>query len=814
MNPHSLRCLEYQTILDLLADLAVSPLGRDECLKTTPSANVELITISHRQVKEIGELESAEGALSLSSVHDIRPHLKTLQVRGATLDANALLEIKKTIHTVSLLYRWKNKCDKYYPNVRELFSGLVPLEELYRKINESVSDWGTIKDSASPELQKIRKKLHTLREKINANFGSLFERKGIAHIFQDRVISVRNNRFVVPVRAESKGVIKGIIHDASQSGATVYLEPLELVSLNNEWNELHQAEKAEERRILANLSNEVRENSEQIEANLELLGKIDCIRAKARLGKIINGIVPELSNTDFKLNDAYHPLLLLQYLAQQGSELMPDSFKKKLILPLKPGLKVPKPVPISLVLTPACHTLIISGPNAGGKTVTLKTVGLLSLMNQSGIPVPVKEGSLFRVFEGIFVDIGDEQDIQTHLSTFSARVQNLRVILESVTSDSLVLLDELGTGTDPTEGAALALAILEHLKEQGIWTLVTTHFHMLKAYAAITPEVENVSVSFDEATGQPTFRLQFGLSGTSNAFDIAMHHGFPGFILEKAKNFLKKNELEGNRVLGELEALQRATAAIKDELENEKRSVKLLKERLEEEHERLVREKNKVLLDASEKARKIINQAEKEFRKLLTQLRKEGLRKAPRIKHDIAVIKHRTTQELKPHETVSLKEDRLRGQVEVGEQVKIISCKKIGKLVRISRDKKIAEVQVGKLQIKVPPADLVPHSSRSTFRKTVQKHDNCLRFPVPSNVTREVNVVGKTVEEAIEELDKVIDSAILAGIDEITVIHGHGTGRLRAGIHSYLDSNPQVSNFYFPELRQGGRGVTVVELKG
>ncbi len=814
MNPHSFQCLEYHTILEILADLAISPLGREECLKITPSRDPELTKTWQRQVKEIGELENSEGDLPLSGIFDLRYHLKVLGAQGATLDAHAFLEIKNTLSVVSRLWKWRKKCDRFYPNIRNLFSKLIPLDELYHEIDKSVSEWGTIKDSASSELRSIRKKLNALRHKINASFNSLFEKKTLGHIFQDRVISVRNNRFVVAVRSESKGVIKGIIHDASQSGATVYLEPLELVSLNNEWNELHQAEKIEEKKILARLSNDVRKRRNQILKNLKTLGTIDSIRARARFGTILNGRAPEISRGTTELKEAYHPLLLLQHRARQKDGNIPETLKKKLVPPLDSKASVPDPVPISLSLTPECRTLIISGPNAGGKTVTLKTLGLLSLMNQSGIPVPVSEGSRFKIFNKIFVDIGDEQDIQTHLSTFSARVQNIRTILESVNEDSLVLLDELGTGTDPTEGAALALAIVDYLRENGVWTLVTTHYHALKAYGAITPGVENVSVSFDEATGKPTFRLQFGLSGTSNAFEIAMQHGFPAFILERAKSFLKENELAGNRVLSQLEEVQRATVAIKEELEREKKYVELLKKDIENRHEELEKKKNLILEEALENARKIINSAEREFEKLLRRFRKEGLKEAPRIKHEIAVLKQRTTKELKPPRSLSLKERKLRGKVKEGGLVRILSCQKVGKLIRLSKDKKLAEVQVGNMQIQVSPTDLVPIAGEVSSVRSSGNRKTPIHFPMPSQVPREINVVGKTVEEALKEVDKAIDSAILAGIEEITIIHGHGTGRLRSGIHSYLDSNPQVSNFYFPEMRYGGSGVTVVELKG
>ncbi len=814
MNLHSFRCLEYSTILDLLAELAASPLGREECLNTLPATDQEAVRLYHMQVKEIGELESSEGPLPLFDIFDIRPQLKLVQARGSVLDTNELLEIKKTLGAMQRLRSWRDRCDQFYPNVRDIFSEIIPLDDLFASLDNSISEWGTVKDSASARLRDIREKLNALRERINSSFDSLFTKKGIGHIFQDRVISVRNNRFVVAVRSDSKGMIKGIIHDVSQSKATVYLEPLELVSLNNEWNELHQAEKAEERKILARLSAMVRENSRSINRNLEVLGKLDALRAKARFGKITRGRTPEISENEMRFRNAYHPLLLLQYLARSNSDKLPESLKNELGSSPIPSVPVPEPVPISLTLTPQCRAIIISGPNAGGKTVTLKTVGLLSLMNQSGIPVPVGEGSRFKIFEGIYVDIGDEQDIQTHLSTFSARVENLKDILQSVSGDCLVLLDELGTGTDPSEGAALALAIIEHLCEKRAWFLVTTHFHTLKAYGAVTDGIENASVSFDENTGKPTFQLKFGLSGTSNAFEIARHYGFPATVLERARVFLDQDDRGRNQVLSRLEEVQRRSQEVRDELEKEREYIRALKAEIESERRKIEDRKNEILKDAAKNARKIIDNAESEFRRLLSEFRKEGLREAPRIKHQIAVIKKSATKKLRPQKSLSRNEANLRGKVAEGELVKILSCDKVGRLVRLLPGRNLAEVQVGNIQVQVPPAELLPYSAKGTSEKRGDKKRVALRFPLPKQVPEEVNLVGKTVEEAIEELDKIIDSAILAGVEKITIIHGHGTGRLRAGIHSYLDSNPQVSNFYFPELRMGGRGVTVVELKG
>ncbi len=814
MNLHSFRCLEYTTILELVAELASSPLGREECLKTVPAGEEELVKLHQMQVKEVRDLEKTEGSLPIFDIFDLRPYLEMLKARGAVLGVSELLEIKKTLSSVQRLRSWESKCVRFYPNIKALLSELVSLDELHELLKNSISDWGTIKDSASPKLRNIRKKLNALRDEISAHFASLFSRKGMDRVFHDRVISVRNNRFVVAVRSESKGLVKGIIHDVSQSGATVYLEPLELVSLNNTWNELHQAQKNEERKVLARLSDRVREHSWEISRNLEMLGVLDAVRAKARFGEIIGGRTAEISEKELKLKNAYHPLLLLQHLSAKTPHILPESLKEKLVSPRSSPVPYTDPVPISLALTPECRTLIISGPNAGGKTVTLKTTGLLSLMNQSGIPVPVDEGSKFKIFQGIYVDIGDEQDIKTNLSTFSARVENLKVILQSISDESLVLLDELGTGTDPAEGASLALATIEYLKDKGAWTLVTTHFHVLKAYGSISEGVENVSVSFDELSGKPTYKLHFGLSGTSNAFDIARRHGFPGAVLERAKILLEKSEGGNNRLLSELERVQRETEALRNELEEERNRVRELREKLEEEREKLESDRHEILREAFNDARKVIENTESEFRKLLRRFRKEGLREAPRIKHEIAVIKKLATEKLKPRKPVSAEETRLRGKVKVGRPVKILSFNKVGKLLRLSPERNFAEVQIGNLQVRVSPDDLIPCLGGKSPGKMQDDKKQAFRFPLPSRVSKELNLVGKTVEEAIEELDKAIDAAILAGIEEISIIHGHGTGRLRAGIHSYLDTNPQVSNYYFPELRMGGRGVTIVELKG
>jgi len=615
------------------------------------------------------------------------------------------------------------------------------------------------------------------------------------------------------VRSDQKGVLHGIIHDSSQSKATIYLEPLSIVPLNNEWSEQQRAEKEEEQRILLKLAGEVRINSDDIFFNLKVLTQIDCLAARAKIGEILQARFPEISEADLRLKESYHPLLLLQYSAERKPGIFPRAMENQLLSKSGAnGVMTPRPVPISLSLSPESTALIISGPNAGGKTVTLKTTGLLCLMFQSGIPVPVGEGSSFPIFQNIFVDIGDEQNLKAHLSTFSARIKNFNTILNIVDAHSLVLLDELGTGTDPAEGSALALAILDYLREIGAYTVITTHFQTLKAYGAITEGIQNAAVSFDEKSGRPTFQLIYGYAGASNALEIALQHGLSPVILKKAREYLGKKEQNGQVVLRELERLRTETSEMKEKYEREKREVSRLRIELEKEKEELEREKQHILEDALQVARGKIREVETQFHDLIRFFRKEGLRKSPQVRQQINVMKENIVQDLSPVQHPTVIKPEYRGKMEVGGQVMVTSCRKPGRLLRVFPDKRNAEIQIGAMRLKVSLDDIIPFSGAG---RGIEKIPSLRQKPLSIYAVAkpELNVIGKNVEEAIQEVDKAIDSAILAGLEQITLIHGHGTGRLRTGLHEYLHSNPQVKNFYFPSLQQGGQGVTIVELK-
>ncbi|MGZ3493994.1 MAG: endonuclease MutS2, partial [Thermodesulfobacteriota bacterium] len=671
------------------------------------------------------------------------------------------------------------------PRLQEKISRLSYQKTLEKEILQAVNIKGEILDRASPALLDIRHRLGGAREKAKGVLESLLHQEYLQSIFQEQLITIRNGRYVLPIKSDAERRLDGIIHDHSQSRMTYFLEPFQVVPLNNEINLLMGEEKEEEYRILADLSDKVRGQRLNLLNDFEILGELDLLYAMAKLSIRLKGVSPLLNeNGQIEMREARNPLLTLQRETQV--------------------------VPIHLRMGDGHRILIVSGANAGGKTVALKTLGLLTLMVQSGLPIPVAEGSQVGIFQDIFAVIGDEQNIEENLSTFSSHLLHVNQILEKAGPHSLILLDELGVGTHAQEGCALAMGFLGRFREKGASVVVTTHFDRLKTYGYLHPDVENVSVEFDEKTLEPKYRLAYGSSGLSNAFLIAEKLGISAEVLEAARRHQDGSDEEVRLALASLERLKR-------DAERERLAALKMKEEIGLERERLkkivetIRERRlEIHAKAEEKARKAIQKVEEELREWV-RLRKEE--KSP------PSLRHKELQEIKDKLLPSFRKkgpSAIQGGLKVGERVRIESLRSDGILTNVVKPLNRAEVVTDKAKVTAPLSEIVQVEEEKGKEETAQKSQVFLKGTA-STSTREpssqLNVIGLSVEDALSQVDKFIDQALLHGLEKVQIIHGVGSGRLRSAIGQYLKEHRAVKSFSPGETLKGGRGITIVELR-
>jgi DNA mismatch repair protein MutS2 len=782
MDDRSLKFLEFYHLLDILKEYSISPLGRKRCEALRPSKDISLIQSRLTEVMELKEILETEGEIPLGGVKDIEEILNQLEVDGSVLDIREFLDLYHQMVLCKGLRRFFQKLEPLKaPHLQEKISKLSYQKALEKEVLHTINTKGEILDRASPTLQDIRHRLGEVREKAKGVLESLLRREALQPIFQEQFITLRNGRYVLLIKSDFKNRLEGIIHDQSQSRMTFFFEPLQAVALNNEINILMGEEKEEEYRILADLSNKVREERQNLRADFEILGELDLLYAMAKLSSRLKGVSPLLNVEDrIEMREARNPLLVLQ--------------------------REDRVVPIHLRMGDGKKVLIVSGANAGGKTVALKTLGLLTLMIQSGLPVPVAEGSQVGIFQDVFAVIGDEQNIEENLSTFSSHLLRVNQILEKAGPHSLVLLDELGVGTHAQEGCALAMGFLDRFRERGASVVVTTHFDRLKAYGYFYPDVENVAVEFDEETLEPKYTLVYGSSGLSNAFLIAEKFGISEKVLEAAR---AHQDGSGEEVARTLETLER----LKREAEREKLWASKVKEEAELEGRRLkkilgtIKERRlEIYSKAEEKARRAVQKVEEELKEWIRRRKEEK----PHLR-----LQRRELREIRERSFPSVKRKggSALGGLKVGERVRIESLRSNGILMSLVKPLNRAEVLTDKARVKAPLSEIVQAADDQEKKETRIREDRPFLKGASEEPSSELNVIGLTVEDALPRVDKFIDQALLHGLEKVRIIHGVGSGRLRNAIGQYLDGHGAVKGFSSGETLKGGRGITIVELR-
>ena len=767
--------------MDILKEYSISPLGRKRCEALRPSKNLLLIQSRLTDVMELKSVLETDGDIPLAGVKDTEGILDKLEIDGSVLDVRELLDLYYQIVLCRGLRRFFQKLESVKaPHLQEKISKLSYHTALEKEILRAINTKGEILDRASPALLDLRHRLGEVREKAKGVLESLLHRETLQPIFQEQFITLRNGRYVLLIKSDSKNRLEGIIHDQSQSRMTFFFEPLQAVGLNNEINVLTGEEKEEEYRILADLSDKVREERQNLRADFEILGELDLLDAMAKLSSRLKSVSPPLNEAGrIEMREARNPLLMLQ--------------------------REDRVVPIHLRMGDGKKVLIVSGANAGGKTVALKTLGLLTLMIQSGLPIPIAEGSQVGIFEDVFAVIGDEQNIAENLSTFSSHLLRVNQILEKAGSRSLVLIDELGVGTHAQEGCALAMGFLDRFRERGASVAVTTHFDRLKAYGYLHPDVENVAVEFDEETLEPKYTLLYGSSGLSNAFLIAEKLGISEKVLEAAR---VHQDGSGEEIVRALETLER----MRREAEREKLQVSKIKEEVELEGQRLkkilgaIKEKRlEIYSKAEEKAKKAVRKVEEEL--------KEWVRSRKEEKSHFR-LRSRELQEIRGKSFPSVKRKGgsvAPGSLKVGERVRIESLRSDGILMSLVKPLNRAEVLTDKARVKVPLSEIVQAEGGEEEETRIQ--DRPFLKGATEEPSSELNVIGLTVEDALSKVDKFIDQALLHGLETVQIIHGVGSGRLRNAIGQYLGGHGAVKSFSSGETLKGGRGITIVELR-
>lgn len=790
MNQKTLTKLEYHKIIAMLEEQASSFRGKQLCRRLKPMTDLERIDTAQEQTAAAFTRIVKKGRISFSDAFPVEESMKRLEI-GAALGSGELLRICKVLKTTARAkaYGRHDTQDDLADCLDAYFEQLEPLTLLSNEIERCIISEEEISDDASSALKHIRRSIHSINDKIHATLNTLVN-GSLRTYLQDPIITMRGDRYCIPVKAEYRGQVQGLIHDQSSTGSTLFMEPMAIVKLNNDLKELYAKEQEEIQVILARLSEDTSAYIEEIRTNYRSLTDLDFIFARGQLAYSMNGSRPIL-NTEgrIRIRSGRHPLLDAR-----------------------------KVVPITVTLGEDFSLLIITGPNTGGKTVSLKTVGLLTLMGQAGLHIPAADRSEIAIFRQIYADIGDEQSIEQSLSTFSSHMTNIVSFLKDVDQNSLVLFDELGAGTDPTEGAALAIAILSHLHTKGIRTMATTHYSELKVYALTTEGVENACCEFDVESLKPTYRLLIGIPGKSNAFAISSKLGLPDYIIEDAKNRLSEHDVSFEDLLGDLENSRRTIEKERDEIQIYKREVERLKTQTRQKQEKLEEQRERILREANEKANAILRDAKemadetmKNFRKFgkegisAAEMEKERERLRQKIKETSAKS---TLTPQKPKKTYKPSDFKL------GESVKVLSMNLTGTISSLPDSRGNVTVQMGILRSQVHISDLEiieeqnPYAPKNMRRTGSGK----IKMSKSLSVSPEINLLGKTVDEAVAELDKYLDDALLSHLNSVRVVHGKGTGALRKGIHEYLRRQKHVKSYHLAEFGEGDAGVTIVNL--
>lgn len=789
MDDKALKVLEYDKIIRMLSDRAVSSLGREIAESLSPVADQEEVEYRLRETSDAVAYLWRKGEAPFGGVHDIRPSLKRIEI-GATLGIPELLRIGDMLRCCRVLkkYLTSDVPSEWEGNIAlELGKRLVLSKEVEEAISRAIVSEEEISDYASPTLASIRRNIRQKQDSIKEKLNSIIRSSDYRKFMQDAVVTMRGDRYVIPVKQEYKSMIQGLIHDMSASGATVFIEPLSVVETNNEIKALRIREQQEIERILQELTGMVAGIMDSLMSNVEIVSRLDFMFAKARLAKDLDCICPRISSSRVvKILQGRHPLL-----------------DRKTV------------VPIDIELGYGFSTLVITGPNTGGKTVTLKTVGLFVLMLQSGLHLPLKEGSELGLFSNVFADIGDEQSIEQSLSTFSSHMKNIVKILSQADESSLVLFDELGAGTDPTEGAALATAILDGLTRRGIRTIATTHYSELKVYAMKTQGVENACCEFDVETLRPTYRLLIGVPGKSNAFAISEKLGLGKDVIERAKEFMSKDSIRFEDVLSDIERNKVQARREKEEAESLRRQMEELRREVENERRKIARERDSIIAKAKEEARSLISQARYEAEEIIGRMKtleKEGRSSLKELNEARAGMRKLEQMEAEYRNDMGARIQQAEppNDLKPGESVLLLTLNQKATVLEGPDQDGQVLVQAGIIKVKVHVSQLARVDEQ---HEAVEKmHRIRMANVKASPVSLELDIRGMNVEEALERVDKYIDDAVLAGLHEVTLIHGKGTGTLRRAITEHLRRHAQVESFRPGKYGEGEDGVTVVKL--
>ena len=793
MNTKVLTTLEYNKIIDLLTEKADSEPGKKLCRELVPSTDLSAIRTAQRETKDALARLFRIGSTSFGSNRDLGFSIRSLEI-GSSLSMSELLKLASFLDNVSRIKTYGKKEREDFPNdsLDAYFEGLTPMTQLANEINRCILSEEEMADDASPRLKSIRRSKLSTNEKIHSQLTSMVN--GAYRTFlQDAVITMRDNRYCIPVKAEYKSQVSGMVHDQSSTGSTFFIEPAAVVNLNNQLKELDLQEQEEIEVILGDLSSQAAVHTSELAADQKIMTTLDFIFAKAKLAMEQNATEP-IFNTEhyIQIRKGRHPLL-----------------DKK------------KAVPIDVRLGKDFDLLVITGPNTGGKTVSLKTVGLFTLMGQAGLHIPALDRSELSIFSEVYADIGDEQSIEQSLSTFSSHMTRVVHILQHADADSLCLFDELGAGTDPTEGAALAIAILNYLHDRGIRTMATTHYSELKIYALSTNFVENACCEFDVETLRPTYRLLIGIPGKSNAFAISSKLGLSDEIIHAAKEQISKEDESFEDVIADLEQSRVTIEKEQQEIAEYKERIRTLQEQLQKKNEKIDQAKDKILRDANEKARAILQEAKdvadetiRDFNKVgasadIKELEKKRQKVRDKINEKNGKLALGNNQK-KPANQKTVDPKKLKK----GESVKIISMNLKGIVNTLPDARGNLFVQCGIMRMQTNVNDLVPVKEETITAPALQRtNTGKLKMSKSFSVSSEINLLGCTVDEAIAKLDKYLDDAYLAHLPSVRVVHGKGTGALRNAVQSHLKRLKYVKEYRLGEYGEGDAGVTIVTFK-
>lgn len=792
MNDRALKTLEYNKIITTLTEFATTPLGRERCKNLAPSSSLDEILQAQRETSDALTRVFQKGSISFSGTRDIGASLKRLEV-GSALGIVELLNISSVLNVATRAKNFGRRDDPEIPDdsLDAMFRSLEPLTPLNNEIKKCIISEEEISDDASPGLKSVRRSIKITNERVHTQLNSILNSS--RNYLQDAVITMRDGRYCLPVKLEHKSQFQGMVHDQSSSGSTLFIEPMAVVRLNNELRELELREQKEIEAVLADLSNQAAEHTELLAVNLAVLSTLDFIFAKAALSRHYRCSEPIFNDKGYiNIKKGRHPLL------------------------------DPKTVvPIDIHLGKDFNLLVVTGPNTGGKTVSLKTVGLFTLMGQAGLHIPAFDRSELAVFEEVFSDIGDEQSIEQSLSTFSSHMTNIVSILEKATDRSLCLFDELGAGTDPTEGAALAMAILSFLHNMQVRTMSTTHYSELKVFALSTPGIENACCEFDVQTLRPTYRLLIGIPGKSNAFAISKKLGLPDYIIEDAKSRIEAQDVTFEDLISNLESSRVTIEKEQDEIRRYREEVETLKKRLQDKQDRFEERKEKMIRQSNEEAQKILREAKeyadqtiKSINKMVQSagLNKELEAERSRLRDKLNQIESGLALNQKP---VKPKKEVSAKKLKIGDGVRVLTMNLNGTVSSLPNAKGDLYVQMGILRslVNIKDIELLDEPSVTTSNGLHNTGGGKIKMSKSATISSEVNLIGMTVDEAIPVMDKYLDDAYLSHLDKVRVVHGRGTGALKNAVHKHLKRLKYVKSFRLGNFGEGDTGVTIVEFK-